>query len=383
MLRSPHGGRGGKFLKSVILIPAYKPEENFVDFAASLVARGHQIVTVDDGGGPRFDDIFRRVAELGVTVLRHEINLGKGMALKTGLRYIYDNIQDADFVVTADCDGQHRIEDIEKVIAAGEENPGVLIIGGRFRDKNVKVPFKSRLGNGFTRTIFRLATGSKIYDTQTGLRGFPRKIFPELITLPGERYEYEMNMLLKLHVWRQEFKEIQIETVYLNNNKSTHYNAFKDSIRILGEILKFTVTSLSSFVLDYFAFILFSTYVFSDGKISLASAFKIESGGWAAELLGRVSLAYICARLVSGTINYWLNRKLVFKSGTKSSIVKYLVLAIAIMIVGALATGSLVKWGWNKFYVKIFVDTALYFINYYFQREWVFRKRKKKEKDQE
>ena len=143
------------------------------------------------------------------------------------------------------------------------------------------------------------------------------------------------------------------------------------------------MTSLSSFVLDYFAFILFSTYVFSDGKISLASAFNIESGGWAAELLGRVSLAYICARLVSGTINYWLNRKLVFKSGTKSSIVKYLVLAIAIMIVGALATGSLVKWGWNKFYVKIFVDTALYFINYYFQREWVFRKRRKKEKNQE
>lgn len=367
-------------MKTVILIPAYKPDEKFVEFSKILISRGHTVVAVDDGGGPDFAGIFDQVRELGVTVVTHEVNMGKGMALKTGIRYIYENIPGVDFVVTADCDGQHRADDIEKVIKAGEENPDVLILGGRFRDKNVKVPFKSRLGNGFTRVIFWIATGTKIYDTQTGLRGLPRKIFPELITLKGERYEYEMNMLLNLHIWRQEYKEIPIETVYIDNNKSTHYNVLRDSIRIFGEILKFTITSLSSFVMDVLALLLFNYWVFSDGSINIASIFNMPQGNWVTEVLERFSLAYLCARLVSGTLNYWLNRKLVFKSRSKSSVAKYFVLAIVIMFVGAFATGGLQSLGWHVFFAKVATDTPLYFINYFAQREWVFKKHKKKGK---
>ena len=363
-------------LKTVILIPAYKPEESFVDFSERLIAKGHTVVAVDDGGGEAFADVFKRVEAIGVTVVTHEVNRGKGRALKTGIGYVCEHMPDVDLIVTADCDGQHRIEDIEKVISTAEENPGVMVIGGRFRDKTVKVPFKSRLGNGFTRVIFRLATGTKIHDTQTGLRGLPKKMFSELLKVKGERYEYEMNMLLMLHVWEQEFVEIPIETVYVNNNAGSHYNPFKDSLRILGEILKFTAVSLISFLIDYIAFILLSQFVFKDGGINFATLFNVS--GWVGAAISTFSLAYLVARIISGTFNYFANRKLVFKRGSGSSAAKYLALALAIMLVGALLTGLLVNFGWNKYLVKILIDSGLYVANYYFQREWVFKKAPKK-----
>ena len=114
-------------MKTVILIPAYKPEESFVDFSERLIARGHRVVAVNDGSGEEFDGIFERVEAMGVTVLRHDVNRGKGRALKTGFGYIVESENDTDFVVTADCDGQHKIEDIERLIAAEEENPGAFI----------------------------------------------------------------------------------------------------------------------------------------------------------------------------------------------------------------------------------------------------------------
>ncbi len=367
-------------MNTVILIPAYKPEESFVEFSRRLREEGHTVVAVDDGGGELFAGVFERVEALGVTVLHHEVNRGKGQALKTGIEYVYEQMPDTDFIVTADCDGQHRIEDIERVIEAGEKEPGVFVIGGRFRDRSVKVPLKSRIGNGFTRIIFRLATGTKIYDTQTGLRGLPKKLFPELIKVKGERYEYEMNMLLMLHVWEQDFVEIPIETVYINNNSGTHYNAFKDSVRILREILKFTAASMLSFLIDYVAFILLSTFVFKDGGVNIATLAGLDSG-WVAEILMTFSLAYMCARLISGTFNYLVNRKLVFKKGSGSSALKYLVLAVVLMLAGSFATGGLLRLGWNKFLVKILVDGGLFAVSYFLQREWVFKKTKNAKSD--
>ena len=119
-------------MKTIILIPAYKPEESFADFSQRLVERGHRVVAVNDGSGPEFDDVFERVAAMGVTVLRHDVNKGKGRALKTGFEYITEHEPDTGLVVTADCDGQHTIPDIERIIATEEEHPDAFVIGGGF-----------------------------------------------------------------------------------------------------------------------------------------------------------------------------------------------------------------------------------------------------------
>lgn len=364
-------------MNTVILIPAYKPEESFVEFSALLKSRGHVVVAVDDGGGDAFADVFRRVGELGVDVVTHDVNRGKGRALKTGLRHIVDNYPETELVVTADCDGQHKPEDIERIIAAGEEHPNAIIIGGRFQDKSTKIPFKSRLGNGVTRLLFRFATGLKIHDTQTGLRGLPASLFDKLIDLEGERYEYEMNMLLYMRDWDCEFAEIPIETVYINKNAGTHYSPLKDSLRILSRIIKFAASSLICFLLDYILFILFSRFVFAEGDTNLSTLLGIRSAGIFVTLLGSLSLSYILARVIAATCNYLLNRRVVFKKGTKHSALKYFVLSVMIMLVGSLLTGLMIRFlPIPGAICKIMVDFCLYFVNYYFQREWVFRKRK-------
>jgi glycosyltransferase involved in cell wall biosynthesis len=215
----------------VILIPAYKPVyDQMIPFIEELKRDYDKIVCVDDGGGETFSPVFDECKRLGCFVLTHEVNRGKGAALKTGIAYIRRELSDAKGVITADCDGQHTPEDIKKVTEALYGHPDDMIIGGRKFDKNV--PFRSQAGNTFTRVLYKLATGISIYDTQTGLRGFPMSLLPELETLEGDRYEYEMNMLLKMKYRHILFLEQPITTVYDPEDYSSHYNAVKDSWRI-------------------------------------------------------------------------------------------------------------------------------------------------------
>ena len=348
-------------MNPIILIPAYKPEQSFVDFSSELVSRGHKIIAVDDGGGESYAGIFRQVEAMGVTVLHHDVNRGKGAALRTGFDYIVKERPEIDGVVTADCDGQHKIADIERIIEEMEKNPDKMIIGGRFSESDVKIPFRSRFGNTATRLIFRLATGLAIRDTQTGLRGIQKNLFAKMHDIPGDRYDYEMNMLLYLKDWQCGFVEIPIETVYIDNNSGSHYHAFRDSMIILRQILKFCAASLFCFLIDYVLFIVFSTTIFKDKWI-----------------LGTFSTAYVAARMISATVNYIINRRLVFKKGDGLSVLKYICVAVVVMLIGSSVTGLLAKANIPDIICKIIIDIPLYFVNYNLQKWWVFKTKKGK-----
>ena len=147
--------------KYAVLIPAYKPVyDQMVPFVGQLTGYFDKIVCVDDGGGEAYADVFAECKRLGCTVLTHEVNRGKGAALRTGVTYIMNEMKDADGVVSADCDGQHTVSDILKVTEALYEHPEDMIIGGRRFDKDV--PFRSQAGNTFTRILYKLATGISI-----------------------------------------------------------------------------------------------------------------------------------------------------------------------------------------------------------------------------
>ena len=198
----------------VILIPAYRPDEKFTAFAAVLLEQNMAVLVVDDGSGPDCDSFFRQAEALGCTVVRHEKNMGKGRAIKTGLQAVKAAFPEAECVITADCDGQHTAESIRTVMRAAAENPQCVILGGRFQEKDSSVPLKSRIGNDFTRGVFRLATGLRIHDTQTGLRAVPAAYIDKMAGLKGERYEYEMNMLLALREYAIPYREVPIPTIY-------------------------------------------------------------------------------------------------------------------------------------------------------------------------
>lgn len=335
----------------IALIPAYEPDERLTELAKTMAGRGFLVLIVDDGSGAAYQPTFA-AAGCFATVLTHEKNRGKGAAIKTGLTWITENCSGSFTVVTMDADGQHLPEDAARICVTSEAEPDSLILGGRRFEG--RVPLRSRLGNGLTRWVFRLSTGVKVYDTQTGLRAFSDRLLPAMQGVKGERYEYEMNVLMQWAQEKRPLQEIPIQTVYIDDNRSSHFHALRDSIRIYWEILKFSASSLMSFVLDYGLFCLFSL------------------------LTGWVVFSNLAARLVSGTANYAVNRRLVFESrvGIGKSALQYALLAAGILGVNTLSLWLLTaKLGINRYLAKILVEAVLFAASYFVQKRWIFRKK--------
>jgi len=212
-----------------ILIPAYKPNTRMIELVETLLKEGYEVTVVDDGSGNEFNEMFSSL-DSKVKVLTHEVNKGKGRAMKTGFAYILENYPDSKGVITVDADGQHLPEDIKKVKDKMLEKPGKIIIGSRhFKGE---VPLRSRFGNEVTKFVFAVVSGLRLEDTQTGLRGVPYTLLKEMSSLDGERYEYEMNMLMHIAKKKIPLVEVPIETVYIEDNASSHFNTIKDSAKI-------------------------------------------------------------------------------------------------------------------------------------------------------
>lgn len=220
----------------IALIPSYKPNNNLIDLVKELSKNDFEIIVVDDGSGIEYKNIFTKIKNIS-KVISYEVNQGKGHAIKTGLKYIKDNYFNDYIIVTLDCDGQHTIKDTIKITNEAQNNKNTLVIGKRPRDK--KIPLRSKIGNEVTRYIFRTITGIDVYDTQSGLRAFSNKLINTFIDTEGNRYEYEMNILLKCAYYNISIKEIEISTIYIDNNSNSHFNPIKDSIKIYKEIFKY------------------------------------------------------------------------------------------------------------------------------------------------
>lgn len=222
--------------KEIILIPAYHPEENFIELVKDLSNYNFTIIVVNDGSGVKYNKIFKEISKYA-KVISYKENQGKGYALKKGLKYIKKNYK-RYIVCTMDCDYQHTISDSIKLINLSKTYKDSLLIGKRIRTN--KTPLRSRIGNSITRYVYRKITKIDIYDTQSGLRTFTEKLIDIMINTEGNRYEYEMNVLLNCHKYNILVKEIEIETIYLDNNANSHFNSIRDSYLIYKNILKYT-----------------------------------------------------------------------------------------------------------------------------------------------
>lgn len=299
----------------------------------------------------------------GGVILTHETNKGKGRALKTAFQYVLEHVPNAVGVVTADSDGQHTVACIQKIKQSLAETPKDFILG--VRDfHGAGIPWKSRFGNQLTEKIFRYLTGVHIHDTQTGLRGIPRDFMQKLLGVRGERFEFEMRMLLK-GAENYHIEEITIETIYdSKENHQTHFDPIGDSIKIYkilgGRFLKYIVSSFSASVLDL---VLFSIFCFC--LQGLVSQWYIVA-------------ATVAARLISAAYNYLMNYKLVFQSGASpgQAGVKYAILAILQMSASAALVTLFVRLTHvvPEVIIKGAVDTILFFLSYYVQQQYVFRK---------
>lgn len=334
-----------------ILIPAYQPNELLIDLVDKLIELGcKDIIVVNDGSGPESKEIFRQIEEKRYCHLcTHAVNLGKGRAIKTGFNYALSKYSDLGGIVTADADGQHSPEDILKVQEKILEYPENLIIGCRSFDK--KVPLRSKIGNELTKKVFHLLTSVKLSDTQTGLRGIPAKYLPECLRLDGEKYEYEINMLVTFCRKGVSLTEVPIKTIYIDQNSSSHFNPIFDSIKIYFVLFRFLISSLSTAFIDFIVFIICS----NSGMSILFST--------------------IISRAVAGNYNFFVNKKIVFKSQSNWiwSFVKYWLLVLLLASISYLGITTLVNYlTMNLILSKAVIETLLFFISFAVQSKLVF-----------
>lgn len=346
-----------------LVIPALNPDRTLIGLVRDLVLRGFEsIVIVDDGSAPRHREIFDAVAEVGgVEIVRHARNLGKGSALKTGIRHVRTHHPDRGHLITVDADGQHLPEDVEAIARAlaGEPDERHFVLGVRAFDRTV--PLRSRFGNELTRRLFRLMTGVSVADTQTGLRGLSVVHADELLNVPGQRYEFEFEALVRAARTR-DIVQLPIKTVYLDANAASHFRPVVDSLRITVVFLRmsamfvrFSVVAALSFALDLLLF-----WLFLQADLTVA---------W----------AVVAARLGSGAFNFTANKLGVFGSGgwrqLHRELAGYLGLFATVMLLSAIGT-TLVFDGFSvaPIVAKIAVDFVLFVGAYIVQRRWIFRR---------
>lgn len=342
---------------SVVIIPAYKPDKVLIMLAEKLWKYGCRIIVVDDGSGEAYQAIFERIEDI-CTILSHSENRGKGAAIKTALTYVEKEMREESVIGIMDCDGQHLPEDMMKLLAESENYRGALVLGVRKVGKDM--PLKSRLGNQITRKIFYMVSGVKVSDTQTGLRVFNSELLRKMLSVEGERYEYEMNVLMMLAKEGVPIREVPVHTIYRDRENSTsHFRVIWDSVRIYKDILKFTISSFSSFILDYFLFAILMVFLPHTAAFILA--------------------ANIFARCVSAFYNYSINCCFVFHAKRKTATAaSYFGLAVFILVMNNLILEFLVQICQIPVYpAKMITECALFFLSWLVQNCLIFKKESK------
>ncbi|MBE5939271.1 MAG: glycosyltransferase [Lachnospiraceae bacterium] len=360
--------------KVSIIVPSLNPDEKLMQVVKGLVDAGFKdIILVNDGSDNEHLAPFEQAAEYEqCTVLTHEVNKGKGRALKTAFEYVYKNRKDIEGVITVDGDNQHQIPDIE---ACGEkmlELKDHVILGCRdFTGDDV--PKRSKVGNNITNYVFKYLCGMNISDTQTGLRAIPFEYLSDFAELKGERFEYETNMLLELKELSIPYDEVKINTVYIEENATSHFNPLMDSLKIYKVIIKFMLSSVSSCVLDLVLF----TVILALLNFFLGEEAVLFNTGMKVNTI----VATVIARVFSSIFNFTMNKKAVFRSKTpiKSTLVRYYVLCLAQLAISAGSVAILedilgIKFELVTTVIKLVVDGALFLISFPIQRRWVFKK---------
>ena len=332
-----------------LVVPALDPSADLPDLFRALreAVDDCRIVLVDDGSSDR--SVLESCATINsVLVLHHAANQGKGAALKTGFRELLEDRR-VSTIVTVDADGQHLPADVARVCSAALARPRMLILGSR--QFSGDVPFKSSLGNRLTRRAVKLISDLDLTDTQTGLRAVPRDFARRVLSIASDRYALEMEMLIVAKQEALDISEVEIATVYIDDNQGTHFRPVRDSIAIYMIFRRFSTVSLLSFILDIALFAVFHYFT------------------------GMIPLSTYLARVASGTFNFLGSRRVVFSQTLLRHGLGYLTLAFAIATVSALSVQFLVGVaGWGATPTKILVDPCLFALSFLGQRLVVFRR---------
>lgn len=338
--------------RATVVIPAYNPDGAILlRLVRELGASGFSdFLVIDDGSAEACQPTFRALHEMdGVTVLRHAVNLGKGAALRTGFNAFLSRNPDG-IAVTVDADGQHAPEDVKAVVEAAAAHPGHLILGRR--TGAASQPLRSRIGNGFTKAVFRLISGAAIDDTQTGLRVWPRALIEASLRSARSGYDFEMESLLWAIRNRIPWRQVDIQKLYFEENRSSHFDPVRDSLLIYWVIVRFCMGSIVVACVDYVLF-----YFLYRATHDIATSIAVGRGG-------AVLLAFFIAR------------NLVFRDTDRHVVrqfVKFVALVAFLGVISVTLTSALVsQWGLPAIAAKAIAEGALLVVSFTVQRHLVF-----------
>ena len=359
--------------KVSVVLPSLDPDEKLTAVIDGLLEYGFQdIILVNDGSKEENLHYFTDAAKAHpeITLLTHQVNRGKGAALKTAFSWFLANRPQGLGVITVDGDNQHHPEDT-RACALHMLETGRVTLG--CRDFSLPdVPPRSRFGNRTTSLVFKLFCGITLSDTQTGLRAIPRSAVEAFTQVYGDRFEYETNMLLAMKTDGIPFDEVKIRTVYIEENKSSHFHWLRDSWRIymliLAHFFRYTLSSLVCAGVDTVSY-----WLLSLGLSGLLSGFALTAAAGAA------------ARIISSLVNFFLNKNMVFRTkvSTDLAFIRYYALAIPQMGAQILLTQGLYtlfrisdRAGGIRTLWYVVVMVVLYFVSYTIQQRWVFAPQK-------
>jgi putative flippase GtrA len=338
--------------KTIFLIPSYQPTALCCALLEALRKTDPgPIVVVDDGSGRAYQELFQRASRVADTVvLTNAVNLGKGAALKHGINYILVNYPDCTGIVTADADGQHSVGDILKVANELRACPTQAILGSR--DFKRDVPLRSKLGNVISRYVYRFLIGLNLSDTQTGLRGIPRRLMELSLSIRSNRYEFETEQIIAAKAANFKFREVPIQTVYIDDNRGSHFNPILDSFRIYFVLLRYAISSVATALADLLTF-----YILTANGMPVLSA-------------------NMSARAVALWIQFMLLKRYVFKSKAGLSI--FAAYVAYVFFTGYISSVMQVQFTEqlvnSPLLAKIVVELVIWIFNFMFLRDIIFRK---------
>lgn len=216
----------GSGLHCAVVIPAYNEGTTIADIAERAYQFIDLVIVVNDGSSDNTAEILDR---LPVTVLSNPRNVGKGKSLLRGIRHAIE--QSAGYIITLDGDGQHRPEDIPRLLDVAATSPDTIIIAARLRNRHL-TPTLRRFANSFADFWISWAAGQHIRDSQSGFRVYPAKLFEQCLT-DSDNFVFESEILIDAAHNGIPSKSVAIDTIYNHKLRNSHYSPVTDTLAIV------------------------------------------------------------------------------------------------------------------------------------------------------
>ncbi len=212
-----------------VLIPAFNAARTVEPVIRAAIQQNPNVTVIDDGSVDGTGDVARRA---GAHVLAHEVNRGKGAALKTGFKWAC--AEGYDGVITLDADGQHLPAEIPKFIDCHEKTGGDLIIGGRAHLFGQMIP-RRRAANRFSAWTIAFASGTDITDAQSGYRFYSTRLLRDL-RLRSDGFAMESEVIVRAGRGGFRVLTTPIDLGFVDGQSTSHYKPIKDTVRIAAVV---------------------------------------------------------------------------------------------------------------------------------------------------